>query len=93
MNALLVSRASLVEQICHHFWVGSTANPPKSDYRYAQLIRGAFIINDFLQNPHLSKNLQIPFSDSLRKIMSILGLLNPCVEFENYSIDFLHKVS
>ena len=38
--------------ICHHFWVGATANPPKSDDRYAQLTRGAFIINDFLQNPH-----------------------------------------
>ena len=24
-----------------------TANPPKSDDRYAQLTRGAFIINDF----------------------------------------------
>ena len=30
----------------------ATANPPKSDDRYAQLTRGAFIINDFLQNPH-----------------------------------------
>ena len=40
-----------VEHICHHFWVGATANPPKSDDRYAHLTRGALIINDFLQNP------------------------------------------
>ena len=40
------------------FWIFklkcATANPPKSDDRYAQLTRGAFIINDFLQNPHFS---------------------------------------
>ena len=47
MNAPLV-----IEHICHHFWVDATANPPKSDDRYAQLTRGAFIINDLLQNPH-----------------------------------------
>jgi hypothetical protein len=41
----------------HHFWVGATANPPKSDEIYAQLTRGAFIINDFLQNPHFRPNL------------------------------------
>ena len=34
--------------------VGATANPPKSDDRYAQLTRGAFIINEFLQNPHFN---------------------------------------
>ena len=45
-----------LEHICHHFWVGATANPPKSDDRYAQLTRGVFIINDFLQNPHFNKN-------------------------------------
>ena len=44
----------MVEHICHHFWLGATANPPKSDDRCAQLTRGAFIINDFLQNPHFS---------------------------------------
>ena len=44
-----------VEHICHHFWVGETAIPPKSDDTYAQLTRGAFIINDFLQNPHFSQ--------------------------------------
>ena len=50
MNAPLVSHIS---HICHHFWMGATAtaNPPKRDDRYAQLTRGAFIINDFLQNP------------------------------------------
>ena len=32
--------------------MGATANPPKSDDRYAQLTRSAFIRNDFLQNPH-----------------------------------------
>ena len=30
----------------------STANPPKSDDRYAQLNRGAFMIDYLLQNPH-----------------------------------------
>ena len=44
-----------VEHICHHFWIGATANPPKSDDKYAQLTRGAFIINDFLRNPHFSE--------------------------------------
>ena len=38
--------------MCHHFWISATANPPKSDDRYAELTRGAFMINDFLQNPH-----------------------------------------
>ena len=28
--------------------ISATANPPKSDDKYAQLIRGAFIINCFL---------------------------------------------
>ena len=44
-----------VEHFFHHFWVGATANPPKSDDRYVQLTRGAFIINDVLQNPHFKK--------------------------------------
>ena len=35
--------------------VGATANPPKSDDRYDQLTRGAFMINDSLQNPHFNK--------------------------------------
>ena len=26
------------EHICHHFWVGATANPPKSDDKYAQKV-------------------------------------------------------
>ena len=34
--------------------MGATANPPKSDDRYAQLTRGVFIKNHFLQNPHFS---------------------------------------
>ena len=34
--------------------MGATANLPKSDDRYAQLTRGAIIINDFLHNPHFS---------------------------------------
>ena len=29
--------------ICHHFWVGATANPPKSDDSYAKLTRSALI--------------------------------------------------
>ena len=43
-----------VEHLYHHFWVGATANPSKSDDKYAQLTKGAFVINDFLQNPHIS---------------------------------------
>ena len=34
--------------------VGLLLHPPKSDDNYAQLTRGAFIINDSLQNPHFS---------------------------------------
>ena len=41
MNAPLV----IVGHISHHFWLGGTANSPKSDERYAQLTRGAFTIN------------------------------------------------
>jgi hypothetical protein len=52
---ILHIRGHSIEHICHHFWVGATANPPISDDRYAQLIRGAFIMNDFLQNPHFRK--------------------------------------
>ena len=37
-----------VEHLYHHFWVGATANPPKSDDKDVQLARVAFIINDFL---------------------------------------------
>ena len=51
------------EQICHHFWVGATANPlgvtanqPKSDDKYAQksvqLVRGLSFRSDFLPNPY-----------------------------------------
>ena len=49
------------EHICHHFWVcatGATANPPKSDDKYAQksvqLVRGSSFRSDFLQNPYFS---------------------------------------
>ena len=34
----------------------ATSNPTESEHRYVQLTRGAFIINDFLQNPHFSNN-------------------------------------
>ena len=34
--------------------MGLLLHPPKSDDRYAQLIRGAFIINNFLRIPHFS---------------------------------------
>ena len=44
MNAPLVSWAYL--------------SSPKSDDRYAQLTRGTFIINDFLQNPHFNAAAQ-----------------------------------
>ena len=47
------------EHICYHFWVGATgatANPPKSDDKYAQksvqLVRGSSFRSDFLQNPY-----------------------------------------
>ena len=44
-----------VEHCFHHFWVGATANPPKSDDKYAQksvqLVRGSSFRSDFLQNP------------------------------------------
>ena len=32
--------------------MGLLLHPPKSDDKYAQLTRGAFIINDFLRNSH-----------------------------------------
>ena len=41
----------LIEHICQHFSVDATANPPKINDRYTQMTRGAFIVNDFLQNP------------------------------------------
>ena len=38
------------------FWVGATANTPKSDDKYAlkvfQLVRGSSFRSDFLQNPY-----------------------------------------
>ena len=54
---ILHIRGHSIEHICHHFWVGATANPPKSDDSYAQLTRGAFIMNDFLQNPHFRDDI------------------------------------
>ena len=35
---------------CEEAPFGLLLHPPKSDDRYAQLTRGAFILNDFLQN-------------------------------------------
>ena len=56
MNLLPVEH--FFEHICHHFWVGATANPPKSNDRYAQesvqLVRGSSLQSDFLQNPYFS---------------------------------------
>ena len=59
MNIWLVEH--FFEHICHHFWVGATgatANPPKSDDKYAQksvqLVRGSSFRSDFLQNPYFS---------------------------------------
>ena len=43
-----------VEHFFHHFWVGATANPPKSEDGNGQLTRVAFKINDFLWNPYFS---------------------------------------
>ena len=37
-----------------HFWMGLLLHPPKKDDKYAQLTRGVFIINDFLQNGLIS---------------------------------------
>ena len=50
------------------FWVGATANLPKRDDIYAQLTRGAFIINDFLQNPHFSRRKGLIVSFALEKL-------------------------
>ena len=58
MNAFLVSWAYL-SSLLGGFAV---AHPPKSDDRYAQLTRGAFIINDSLQNPNFN------FSDLMAKL-------------------------
>ena len=50
------------EYICHHSWVGATgatANPPKSDDKYAQksvqLVKGSSFRSEFLQNPYFGK--------------------------------------
>ena len=44
--------------------VGATANPPKSDDKYAQksvqLVRGSSFRSDFLQNPYFSVKSAIP---------------------------------
>ena len=56
------------EHFCHHFWVGATANPlgasanpPKSDDKYAQksvqLVRGSSLWSEFLQNPYFRMSL------------------------------------
>ena len=45
------------EHICHHFLVGlllHLLHPPKSDDKYPQLTRGAFMKYDFLRNPHFN---------------------------------------
>ena len=75
--------------MCHNFLLGATANPPKSDDRYAQLTRGAFMINDFLQNPpfsshfvdnrvigQLSRNLFLQYQDAfhMKSIMTLFLL-------------------
>ena len=45
------------EHTYHHF-LPATANPPKSDGKYAQksvqLVRGSSLRNDFLQNPYFN---------------------------------------
>ena len=43
-----------MKSVEHRFWMGAIANPPKNEDIYAQLTRGAFLINDFLQNPHFN---------------------------------------
>ena len=48
--------------------VGLLLHPPKSDDKYAQLTRGAFIINDFLRNSH--------FKDSFDKINYLDNILS-----------------
>ena len=60
-----------VEHICQHLGgCNSKLHPPKSDDRYAQLTRGAFIINDFLQNPHFSAEKNEEWFVSLIIILS-----------------------
>ena len=48
------------EHTCHHF-LPATANPPKSDGKYAQksvqLVRGSSLRNELLLNPYFSKTL------------------------------------
>ena len=78
-----------VEHFFHHFWVGATANPPKSDDRYAQLSRGEFIINDFLQNPHFTTNPTLK-GIYLRKGCPILGgFLVFNMQFRYFFIDYI----
>ena len=47
-------------ELSGYFWVGATANPPKSDDKYAQksvqLVRGSSFRSDFLQNPDFNRN-------------------------------------
>ena len=51
------------EHICHLFWVSATANPPKSDDKYAQksvqLLRGSSFRSYFLQNSYFSTYIEI----------------------------------
>ena len=72
----------LICQFSHHFWVGATANPPNSDDRHAQLTRCAFIIDDFLQNPHFSN-----FKKSGRYFQTFVAFS----QYLNFNIKILSK--
>jgi hypothetical protein len=42
-----------VEHFFHHFWVGTTANPPKSYDKYVQLPQVSFLQNPYVRRPSL----------------------------------------
>ena len=57
-----------------HFWVGATANPPKSEYGNGQLTRVAFRINDFLWNPYFRYLFDLPVRRLKVWILLILAI-------------------
>ena len=79
--------------------LGATANPPKSDDKYAQksvqLVRGSSFRSDFLQNPYFRdrssilpfKPLTFSFFFSMDgDFLSKQTILSPLKAFENYEI-------
>ena len=65
------------EHICHHFWVGATAN--KYAQKSVQLVRGSSLRSEFLQSPYFRTHLQIRIESQQFSLRALIRIVWRCM--------------